>query len=73
MATIVVQELLWLTLADIREVIKVHFLEAPIFQSGLIINIVRDFTQGFSAKMEQSSAIKEVIYHLPKPGTTVRH
>lgn len=50
MSTIVVQEChLWLNLAEMREVDKVCFLNAPISQVGLFGDSVNDFAQQFSA------------------------
>ncbi|KAI2666099.1 ORF V: Enzymatic polyprotein [Labeo rohita] len=50
MSTIVVQERhLWLTLAQMADVDKSRFLDAPISQGGLFGDTVEDFAQQFSA------------------------
>lgn len=75
MATLVVQEHhLWLYLADMRDIDKARFLDAPISQAGLFGDTISDFTQEFLAVKEQTSAMKEVIYWWPKtakPATAV--
>lgn len=48
---------LWLNLAEMRDVDKVHFLDAPISQVGLFITTVEDFAHQFSAVQRQSEAI----------------
>ncbi|RXN11056.1 translation initiation factor IF-2-like protein [Labeo rohita] len=51
MSTVVVQERhLWLTLAQIANVDKARFLDAPISQDGLFGDTVEDFAQQFSLK-----------------------
>lgn len=71
MSTLVVQERhLWLNLADMCEVDKVHFLDSPISQAGLFGDTVYEFTQEFKAVREQSDAMGNVIYrwdHKPAP------
>lgn len=50
---------LWLNLAELRDVIRMHFLEAPISQGGLFDNNVEDFAQQFSAVQKLTEAIKQ--------------
>ncbi len=40
---------LWLNLAEIKDVDKAHFLNAPISQAGLFGDTVESFAQQFSA------------------------
>ncbi|KAI2651906.1 ORF V: Enzymatic polyprotein [Labeo rohita] len=62
MSTIVVQERhLWLTLAQMADVDKSRFLDAPISQGGLFGDTVEDFAQQFSAVQEQTEAIKHIL------------
>ncbi|KAI2657031.1 hypothetical protein H4Q32_021090 [Labeo rohita] len=62
MSTIVVQERhLWLTLAQMADVDKSRFLDAPISQSGLFGDTVEDFAQQFSAVQKQTEAIKHIL------------
>ncbi len=50
MSTLVVQEHhLWLSLAEMSDVNKVHFLDTPISQAGLFGDTVEDYAQEFSA------------------------
>ncbi len=50
MSTLVVQgHHLWLTLVDMREADKHHFLDSPISQAGLFSEAVEGFAQQFSA------------------------
>ncbi|RXN04737.1 translation initiation factor IF-2-like protein [Labeo rohita] len=62
MSTVVVQERhLWLTLAQMADVDKAHFLDAPISQGGLFGDTVEDFAQQFSAVQEQTEALKHIL------------
>ncbi|KAI2649329.1 ORF V: Enzymatic polyprotein [Labeo rohita] len=62
MSTIVVQERhLWLTLAQMADVDKSRFLDAPISQGGLFGDTVEDFAQQFSAVQKQTEAIKHIL------------
>ncbi|KAL0168632.1 hypothetical protein M9458_036854, partial [Cirrhinus mrigala] len=57
MSTVVVQERhLWLTLAQMADVDKARFLDAPISQGGL-------FGHTFSAVQKQTEAIKHILPH----------
>ncbi len=54
MSTMVVQERhLWLCLADMKEVDKARFLNAPVSQTGLFGDAVENFAQQFSAALQQ--------------------
>ncbi len=56
-STMVVQERnLWLTLAEMKDVDKAHFLDAPISQVGLFGDTVEGFAQQFSAVQQQTEA-----------------
>ncbi|KAI2664149.1 ORF V: Enzymatic polyprotein [Labeo rohita] len=62
MSTVVVQERhLWLTLAQMADVDKARFLDAPISQGGLFGDTVEDFAQQFSAVQKQTEAIKHIL------------
>ncbi|KAI2645552.1 ORF V: Enzymatic polyprotein [Labeo rohita] len=62
MSTVVVQERhLWLTLAQMADVDKARFLDAPISQDGLFGNTVEDFAQQFSAVQKQTEALKHIF------------
>ncbi|KAL0201658.1 hypothetical protein M9458_004845, partial [Cirrhinus mrigala] len=62
MSTAVVQERhLWLTLAQMADVDKARFLDAPISQGGLFGDTVEDFAQQFSAVQKQTEAIKHIL------------
>ncbi len=62
MSTLVVQERhLWLTLADMRESDKHHFLDSPISQAGLFGEAVEDFAQQFSAAQKQTEAFGHIL------------
>ncbi|KAI2643815.1 Glutamate--tRNA ligase 2 [Labeo rohita] len=70
MSTIVVHERhLWLTLAQIADVDKSRFLDAPISQGGLFGDTAKDFTQQFSAVQEQTEAIKHILPRRDIPTT----
>ncbi|XP_073782045.1 uncharacterized protein [Danio rerio] len=62
MSTLVVQKChLWLSLADMSNVDKARFLNAPISQAGLFGDTVGEFTQEFSTVKEQSKAMGKDI------------
>ncbi len=69
MSTLVVQERqLWLTLADMKESDKHHFLDSPISQAGLFGEAVEDFAHQFSAAQKQTEAFRHI---LPRRSTAV--
>ncbi len=62
MSTMVVQERhLWLCLADMKEVDKAWFLNAPVSQTGLFGDAVENFAQQFSAAQKQTEAIRHIL------------
>ncbi len=62
MSTMVVQERhLWLCLADMKEVDKAQFLNAPVSQTGLFGDAVENFAQQFSAAQKQTEAIRHIL------------
>ncbi|KAI2652706.1 ORF V: Enzymatic polyprotein [Labeo rohita] len=62
MSTLVVQERhLWLNLAQMADVDKTRFLDAPVSQAGLFGDTVEDFAQQFSAVQKQTEAIKHIL------------
>ncbi len=62
MSTMVVQELhLWLNLAEMKDVDKARFLDAPISQGGLFGDTVEGFAQQFSAVQQQAEAIQHIL------------
>ncbi len=62
MSTMVVQErLLWLNLAEMKDVDKARFLDAPISQAGLFGITVEGFAQQFSAVQKQTEAIQHIL------------
>ncbi len=70
MSTMVVQERhLWLNLADMKDVDKARFLDAPISQAGLFGDTVESFAQQFSVVQQQTEAIQHtcpgVMHHPP--------
>ncbi len=72
MSTMVVQERhLWLNLAEMKDVDKACFLDAPISQAGLFGDTVEGFAQQFSAVQQQTVAIQHtcpgVMHHPPLP------
>ncbi len=71
-STMVVQEPnLWLNLAEMRDVDKARFLDAPISQAGLFGDTVEGFAQQFSAVQQQtrrsSTSCPSVMHHPPLP------
>ncbi|KAI2668660.1 hypothetical protein H4Q32_005425 [Labeo rohita] len=71
MSTIVVQERhLWLTLAQMADVDKSRFLDAPISQGGLFGDTVEDFAQQFLAVQKQTEAIKHILPLRDIPSTS---
>ncbi len=73
MSTMVVQERhLWLNLAEMKDVDKARFLDAPISQAGLFGDTVEGFAQQFSAVQQQTEAIQHILHDAPTtaaPGT----
>ncbi len=69
MSTMVVQERhLWLNLAEMKDVDKARFLDAPISQGGLFGDTVEGFAQQFSAVQQQTStSCPGVRHHPPLP------
>ncbi|KAL0165441.1 hypothetical protein M9458_041194, partial [Cirrhinus mrigala] len=62
MSTVVVQERhQWLTLAQMVDVDKARFLDAPISQGGLFGDTAEDFAQQFSAVQKQTEALKHIF------------
>ncbi len=62
MSTMVVQERhLCLCLADMKEVDKARFLNAPVSQTGLFGDAVENFAQQFSAAQKQTEAIRHIL------------
>ncbi len=62
MSTMVVQERhLWLNLAEMKDVDKARFLDAPISQGGLFGDTVEGFAQQFSAVQLQTEAIQHIL------------
>ncbi len=62
MSTLVVQEChLWLTLADMREAGKHHFLDSHISQAGLFGEAVESFAQQFSNAQKQMEAFHHIL------------
>ncbi len=67
----VVQERhLWLILAEMKDVDKARFLDAPISQAGLFGNTVEGFAQQFSAVQQQTEAIQHILPRRDAPSTT---
>lgn len=61
MSTSVVQEHhLWLNLAEVKDIEKVHFLDAPVSQGSLFGNTVEGFAQQCSTVKKQTKAIKHI-------------
>ncbi len=70
MSTMVVQERhLWLNLAEMKDVDKARFLDAPISQGGLFGDTVEGFAQQFSAVQQQTEAIQHILPRLDAPST----
>ncbi len=62
MSTLVVQEHhLWLNLAEMKDVDKARFLDAPISQGGLFGDTVEGFAQQFLAVQQQTEAIQHIL------------
>ncbi len=71
MSTMVVQEHhLWLNLAEMKNVDKARFLDAPISQAGLFGDTVEGFAQQFSAVQQQTEAIQHILPRRDAPSTT---
>ncbi len=70
MSTMVVQERhLWLNLAEMKDVDKARFLDAPISQAGLFGDTVEGFAQQFSAVQQQTEAIQHILPRRDAPST----
>ncbi len=70
MSTMVVQERhLWLNLAEMKDVDKARFLDAPISQGGLFSDTVEGFAQQFSAVQQQIEAIQHILPRRDAPST----
>ncbi len=70
MSTMVVQERhLWLNLAEMKDVDKARFLNAPISQGGLFGDTVEGFAQQFSAVQQQTEAIQHILPRRDEPST----
>ncbi len=66
MSTMVVQERnLWLNLAEMKDVDKSRFLDAPVSQAGLFGDTVKGFAQQFSAVQQQTEAIQHILRDAP--------
>ncbi len=72
MSTMVVQERhLCLNLAEMKDVDKVRFLDAPISQAGLFGDTVEGFAQQFSAVQQQTEAIQHILLDAPSTAAPV--
>ncbi len=70
MSTMVVQERhFWLNLAEMKDVDKARFLDAPISQGGLFGDTVEGFAQQFSAVQQQTEAIQHILPRRDAPST----
>ncbi len=70
MSTMVVQEHhLWLNLAEMKDVDKARFLDAPISQAELFGDTVEGFAQQFSAIQQQTEAIQHILPRRDAPTT----
>ncbi len=70
MSTMVVQERhLWLNLAEMKDVDKARFLDAPISQAGLFGDTVEGFAQQFSTVQQQTEAIQHILPRRDAPST----
>ncbi len=70
MSTMVVQERhLWLNLAEMKDVDKARFLDAPISQGGLFGDTVEGFAQQFLAVQQQTEAIQHILPRRDAPST----
>ncbi len=71
MSTLVAQERhLWLSLAEMSDVDKVRFLDAPVSQVGLFGDTVEDCAQQFSAVQKQTEAIQHILPQRDAPSAT---
>ncbi len=69
-ATMVVQEHhLWLNLAEMKDVDKARFLDAPISQAGLFGDTVEGFAQQFSTVQQQTEVIQHILPRCDAPST----
>ncbi len=70
-STLVVQDHhLWLSLVELSDVDKVHFLDAPVSQAGLFGDTVEDCVQPFSAVQKQIEAIQHILPRRDAPSST---
>ncbi len=70
MSTMMVQEHhLWLNLAEMKDVDKARFLDAPISQAGLFGDTVEGFAQQFSTVQQQTEAIQHILLRRDAPST----
>ncbi len=70
MSIMVVQEHhLWLNLAEMKDVDKACFLDAPISQAGLFGDTVQSFAKQFSAVQQQTEAIQHILPQRDAPST----
>ncbi len=58
---VVLEHHLWLNLAEMKDVDKARFLDAPISQAGLFGDTVEGFAQQFSAVQQQTEAIQHIL------------
>ncbi len=71
MSTMVVQEChLGLNLAEMTDVDKARFLDAPISQAGLFGDTIEGFAQQFSAVQRQTEAIQHILPWIDAPSAT---
>ncbi len=66
---VAVPEHLWLNLAEMKDVDKARFLDAPISQEGLFGDTVEGFAQQFSAVQQQTEAIQHILPRRDAPST----
>ncbi len=66
-----VEHHLWLNLAEMKDVDKVRFIDAPISQAGLFGDTVEGFAQQFSVVQKQTEAIQHILPWHDAPPFTV--
>ncbi len=59
----------WLNLAEMKDIDKARFLNAPISQAGLFGDTVEGFAQQFSAVQQQTEAIQHILPRRDAPST----
>ncbi len=59
----------WLNLAEMKDVDKARFLDAPISQGGLFGDTVEGFAQQFSAVQQQTETIQHILPRRDAPST----